>query len=258
MKRLRHWLIGILIFSSLFWLVLLLNFTAPNPTGRRYSSEMPRTTGQGRAAEIGLSGEQILAKDLGLPRNEAPDQRKCICNNGNPSPAECNACVASVQMAAPYRRPDFFGKGFIAEAKNTQGLFYDGREFDQISDYAMAARALGVPLYVYTRVNTQVDREFERVVAATGGAVVRYFSVPNWSDPTDTLARNGLLLSLGGLLLLIGGNALLKRAKADQPAPVPKRVAQPPRSTLSKAIDHVADAQSFSKRATNNIRNELD
>lgn len=118
--------------------------------------------------------------------------------------------MASVQMAAPYRRPDFFGKGFIAEAKNTQGLFYEGREFEQIRDYAIAARALGVPLYVYTRVNTSVDRQFEGIVASTGGAVVRYFSVPNWSDPMDSLARNGLLLSVGGLLLLIGGSALTR------------------------------------------------
>jgi hypothetical protein len=258
MKHLKQRLIGILIVSSLFWLVLLLNITAPNPTGRRYSSEMPLTTGQGNAAAIGLSGEQILAKDLGLPRNEASDQRKCICNNGNPSPAECNVCAVSVAMAAPYRRPDFFGKGFIAEAKNTQGLFYEGREFEQISDYAIAARALGVPLYVYTRVNTNVDRQFEGIVASTGGAVVRYFSVPNWSDPVDNLARNGFLLSVGGLLLLIGGSALLKRAKADQPAPAPKTVAQPPRGALSKAIDHVEDAQAFSKRLNETIRDQLD
>lgn len=257
MKRLRRRLIGVLVLSSAFWLLLLLNFTAPNPTGRRYSSEMPLTTRQGSAAEIGLSGERILAKDLGLPRNEAPDQRKCICNNGNPSPAECNACVASVQMASPYRRPDFFGKGFIAEAKNTQGLFYEGREFEQISDYALAAHTLGVPLYVYTRVDTKIDREFEHVVASTGGAVVRYFRVPNWSDPIDSLARNGLLLSLGALLLL-GIWERSAHSKPTRPAPAPKTVNQPPRSTLSKAIDHVANAQSFSKHATNNIRNELD
>jgi hypothetical protein len=51
--------------------VLLLNFTAPNPTGRRYSSESPLMTGQGSAQQIGLSAERVLARDLGIARNEA-------------------------------------------------------------------------------------------------------------------------------------------------------------------------------------------
>jgi hypothetical protein len=50
--------------------VLLLNFTASNPTHRRYPSQTPLTTGQGTGVVIGLDAERILAKDLGLPPND--------------------------------------------------------------------------------------------------------------------------------------------------------------------------------------------
>lgn len=41
--------------------VLLLNLTAPNPTGKRYSSQSHFISGSSRA--IGLSGERILAHE---------------------------------------------------------------------------------------------------------------------------------------------------------------------------------------------------
>lgn len=254
-KHLRRFLAVLLTLHAALCVVLLLNFTAPNPTGRRYSSEMPLTTGRGSAAEIGRSAELILAKDLRLPRNDQADQRKCLCNSAHSrlvTPAECNVCMASVPMSTSFRRPDFFGNGFIAEAKNTQGLSYEGRELDQIADYAQAARQLRIPLYVYTRVNTQVDAIFERMVAETGGAVVRYFTVPNWSDPVDVFARNGLLISLGGLTLLLL-SALRRRTRSDRIS-VPVK----PRNTLSKALEHVDAAQNLAQRVADRVREELD
>jgi hypothetical protein len=62
--------------------------------------------------------------------------------------------------------PDFIGAGFIAEAKNTRTLLSEEREGEQIADYAQAARAMRVPLYIFTRVDTQVEDFFERAVAA--------------------------------------------------------------------------------------------
>ncbi len=56
--------------------VLLLNITAPNPTHRRYSSEVPLTTGQGASRDLGDSGERTLAKDLDQLRNDLPV--KCV------------------------------------------------------------------------------------------------------------------------------------------------------------------------------------
>jgi hypothetical protein len=67
--------------------------------------------------------------------------------------------------------------------------------------------------------------------------VVRYFTVPNWTDPVDAVARSGLLISLSGLLLLF-----LSAPRKSLP-----RQARP-RSALSKAIDSVETAQRFAER----------
>ncbi len=255
MKHIRRLLAVVLTLNAALCLVLLLNFTAPNPTGRRYASQMPITTGRGTAAEIGRSAELILAQDLRLPRNDQADQRKCLCNSYQASltpPSECSVCVASVAMSAPFRRPDFFGSHFIAEAKNTQGLSYEGRELDQITDYAQAARQMRIPLYVYTRVNAQVDAIFDHIVAETGGAVVRYFPVPGWSDPVDVFARSGLLVSLFGWALL-WLSAPRPRASAPR-IPVTVR----PHSALRKALDDVDKAQEIVRRTSDRLREELD
>jgi hypothetical protein len=83
--------------------VLLMNVTAPNPTGRRYSSEMPITTGQGTSTSIGADGGRILAKDLRLPNNNARDQRKCVYSTTNVDANQCSVCVATIQMSSSFR-----------------------------------------------------------------------------------------------------------------------------------------------------------
>ncbi len=172
--KLKIVLRGILSVSFLLiivCIVLLLNFTAPNPTGRRYSSQMPITTGQGNAQQIGLSAELILANDLNLPRNEDQSQRQCACSlNFTPNTSDCHVCFAYSEFITTYRRPDFVGSNFIAESKNRQNLLYTYRDqVDQISDYAAVARMLRQPLYVYTRVNTQLDPEFVQLVELNRG-----------------------------------------------------------------------------------------
>lgn len=251
MRYLRRFLAITLTLNAALCVVLLLNFTAPNPTGRRYASEMPLTSGT--ADSIGRSAELILAKDLRQPLNSRVDQRKCICNSTLADHIlilGCHVCVISIPLSVSYRLPDFFADTFIAEVKNTRGLNYEGRELDQIAEYAQAARQLRLPLYVYTRVNTQVDAVFERMVAETGGAVVRYFPVLGWSDPVDIFARNGLLISLGGLALL-WLSAPRKRSKGV-------RVPVKPRNALHKAIDDVDAAQGFTRRTSEQLREELD
>ncbi len=193
MKSLRRIILVLAFLAAILSIILLLNFTAPNPTGRRYSSRTPLSTGEGTAGQIGLAGERVLADDLHLPRNDAPDQLQCICNS--PTYADlknCRVCIVSAQLTSPYRRPDFVGRNFIAEAKNAQNLYYDSRDLAQITDFAMAARALNWPLWVYTRVNTNFDPEFLRIVRTTGGDVVPYFTVTGYSDPVDQAAQLGL------------------------------------------------------------------
>ncbi|MEL6148362.1 MAG: hypothetical protein AAFV33_02575 [Chloroflexota bacterium] len=186
-------------------IIVLLNITARNPTGRRYSSEPAMTSGTTQG--IGTSGERILAKDLNLPRNEDPDQRQCICNNPQypvAGVAECRVCYAYSQSIANYRRPDFVSPSFIAESKNRQGLLYsDTQTVNQIGDYAIAARALNVPLWVYVRVDTRVDPEFQRIVRDTGGDVIPYFTTPGYVDPWNVVAWR-VLAGSGAVIIIMG------------------------------------------------------
>lgn len=227
--RLRRVLMALSLVTLVGSIVLLLNFTAPNPTGRRYSSAMPLVTGQARNQDIGLSGERILAADLRLPRNEDPDQRQCICNSSGsykPPVGECRVCYAYTQTIADYRRPDFVAPGFIAEAKNRQNFPYTERDqVEQISDYALAAKALGVPLWLYVRVNTEVAPEFYHLVRETGGDVVAYFTVPGYADPVDYAAQRSALVS--GLMLVVLGVWEFTGRRASRTVTIP---AAPPKS----------------------------
>jgi len=194
------------VIGAVICIILLLNFTAENPTGRRYSSETPIITGGGNSAQIGTSGERILSSDLGVQRNEQADQRQCVCNmaptRANPPLTECRVCMGYAQLTTSFRRPDFITNSYIAESKNATGLAYSGREVDQIGDYVISARALGVPLWVYVRVNSTIDPEFSNMVNSTGGGVVRYFTVPGYVDATDQRARTGLIIAVITILIL--------------------------------------------------------
>ena len=188
-------------------LVLLLNFTAPNPTHRRYSSRMPASGPPFTTNEIGLDGEVVLAADLHLPRNDAFDQRHCICN---PSFAEnrsgsCHTCFAISEDVGNYRVPDFVGPTFIAPAfiadyKNTAQLSRSADDFYQIQDYAAVATELGILLWVFVRVDSRIDPEYATFAQQTGGGVVYYFTVPGYVDPVDAVAAVGAGIS--GLFLL--------------------------------------------------------
>ena len=203
MKRSRY---GLLVFSiTLVGLavVLLLNVTAANPTGRRYASEPVVVIGN--PGEIGLSAERILSTDLSLPRNDDPDQRQCICNSPSyTNVGQCRVCVAYSQSVANHRRPDFVSPNFIAESKNRLNLLYtDTSLVNQIGDYAVAARALNVPLWVYVRKDTNVEPEYRRIVRETGGDIVPYFVTTGYVDPVDRMAW--YMLGIGGIGLVAFG-----------------------------------------------------
>lgn len=239
--------------------VILLNFTAPNPTGRRYSSETPITTGGGNSQAIGLSGERILAKDLRAERNDLPTELKCFCSttarNSQPPLNECRVCMAYAMIEATYRRPDFITNTFIAESKNVQQMLYTQADrVAQISDYVLSARTLNLPLYLYTRVDTRLDEEFVQLVESTGGAVVPYFTVPGWVDPVDAGARTALAIG-GGLIL--GGAAFLALFGTGNKEKA-KKVPITPRDPINKAIDRIEDTQEFGKKTTEQTRDKLD
>jgi hypothetical protein len=205
-KTIRRLLLFLTLAGMILCGVLLLNITASNPTHRRYSSQTPLTTGQGTGVAIGLDAERILAKELGVPQNDRSGQRQCICASGAIFKNECNSCLITLAGITGFRRPDFVSSHFIAESKNQQSLLYTNRDFAQIQDYVQAAKALHRPLWVYIRVNTDIDPAYSDLVESTGGGIVRYFTVPGYQDPTDQAAQTGLVVCV----TLFSGNLLIE------------------------------------------------
>jgi hypothetical protein len=228
LHRLRLLLILAALLATAFCVLLLLNFTAPNPTGRRYSSEMPLITGQASTALIGSSAEEILAHDLRLVNNNDAGQRHCFCSAAHTSqnaPGDCNVCTVYLPQIDTYRRPDFISDQFVADSKNVLQLTYPDL---QLMAFALGAEALHRPLWIYTRVNTVVDPQLESMVSLTGGGVVYYFAVPGYVDPVDQAARQGLVVSI----IVFGGCLLSFRLEVPQrrlPAP---RVPHSPKSRI--------------------------
>lgn len=250
----RHLLIIIALSVGVGCVVLLMNITAPNPTGRRYSSETPLTTGEGSAGEIGGDGERILGSDLRLINNNAPDQRQCVCGQAAPAPGGCNICVAHSPQIANFRIPDFVGPNFIAEAKNVQRLLTtQDRNYQQISDIAAAARAANMPFWLYVRVDTFVDPAFVVLFDGMQGGIVYYFATPGYVDMVDSMAWIGLVLAV---LLLIVFVAWVWRANKnvpdDAPPEPPKRRAR--RDPMRKATD----AEDFAQRMKDRARRRID
>ncbi|MHB8629196.1 MAG: hypothetical protein ACYDBJ_19785 [Aggregatilineales bacterium] len=194
--RLGIMLVGLVIF--VVCIVLLLNITAPNPTHRRYSSQSP-TPGDGPSAEVALSN------DLGVPRNSVTGQRQCFCKGTGDPPPNCTSCaVKYAALTASYRIPDFLTGGMIGESKNRQYMDEDDRDLlSQIGDYSLVGIKLPRPLWIYVRVDTQVDPVYEQLASATGGDVVYYFTFPGYIDPVDQTARGGLVAT-GGVVVVAG------------------------------------------------------
>lgn len=257
MKSIRWIVFLVAVLALVLCIVLLLNITASNPTGRRYSSQMPLVTGQGSAEAIGRSGEDILARDLQLPNNNAVDQRQCLCQGAtSPNPKDCNLCIPVSSLTSTFRIPDFIADSYIAESKNAQNLMYTGREVDQINDYVLAAKELRRPLWLFIRVDTLVAPEFEQIVESTGGDVVGYFTVPGYSDPIDDVARKGVVASI----LVISSLSLLEwraRHRLAKPAS-PQKPVSPDRDPINTARKKVETAEDFARRTKERARSTID
>jgi len=252
MKRIRRLILTFTLLTAAICVVLLLNITAPNPTGRRYSSQMPLTTGQGSGQQIGDDAERILELDLGIPNNNAADQRVCICNSarGTPPISECRSCLTTIPIEGSYRRPDFMGANYIAESKNAQNLLYTQADrLDQITDYASAARALNQPLWLYIRVNTVLDSAFTSLVDSTGGGVIRYFTVSGYIDPVDQAAQRGLIAAVIVFVLV-----MFWGAASSQRRPTTPKSSDP----MQKTADKVRDTEEFARAAKDRLRKKID
>ncbi|CAG1013610.1 hypothetical protein ANRL4_04983 [Anaerolineae bacterium] len=230
------------------WLcvILLLNFTAPNPTGRRYSSRPVDLTAS--IAQKGRLGEDILSDDLRLPNNN--DQGQCICGNSTPVDPRCNVCFVQIAISGSERsrRPDFVSDTLIADAKNVEALTMPRSSGDhtELRDYATAALKSNRSLWVYVRVNTAVDPIFYALTQSTGGNVVHYFVVPGWHDPVDDGAKRGLVVSLG----LMGIGVLLSRTSGKQRAVIRSRPARTPPHPVEKALNSLDALEQHRQKST--------
>lgn len=252
MRTFRYVGFGVSLTVAVVAIILLLNFTARNPTGRRYSSEMPQY--QGNSAEIGVSGERILANDLGLPNNNELGQ--CICKQDFQSNG-CRTCVVTLESIARNRIPDFVSPKFLADSKNSRRFPFQAHDVEQIVDFATAARALNVPLWVYVRVNTDVDPEFRRIVRDTGGDVILYFVMPGYVDPVDQGAQRALMGAAVGLILF-GGWEYLTRRPPNRGTRRKSPRKPPPDDPFSKAARSADAMESFNQRAKDSARRKLD
>ncbi len=265
MKALLRLAMALSVIAFIVSVILLLNFTAPNPTGRRYASTPTLRTGDGNTRLIGLSAELILAHDLGLIRNDEPDQRQCICNSASSSnflPGECRTCFAYTPLSAAHRRPDFISPYFIAESKNVREMLYSYQDrVDQISDYAAAARSLKIPLWLFVRVDSILSPDFQKVVGSTGGGIVYYFTYHGYVDPIDEIARTVLIVAgsifAGSTLLLL---ALRQRRPkfvvlSPRTSPSPHHTVLDPATRANRKTE---TAEDFLKRSKDRAQRQSD
>ena len=241
-------------FVFVFCIILLLNVTAPNPTGRRYSSEVPLTTGQASGGDIGADAERVLAKDLGLPNNNDYGQRQCLCNStqfATSLPGQCNVCWASSPRIGNFRIPDFVGPDFVGESKNVLVLSEKNDNVHrQLQDMAMVAEDAGLAFWLFVRVDTQVEPAYQALFDHVDGGIVYYFAVPDYIDPVDQAARLGLVVALINIVAVLGWHWASR--------PLTSAPTKPPAKTVANLLHQADDAREFARRMQDRARGHID
>jgi hypothetical protein len=62
---------------------------------------------------------------------------------------------------------------------------------------------MGVPLWVFVRVNTLVDEGMYDIVRATGGDIVHYFATDGYQDPVNIIAVVAIVIAGLGLVFIL-------------------------------------------------------
>lgn len=248
MRKLRPTFMAVLLVVMIAAFLIVLNITHPNPTGRRYSSEMIDLNISSQ--EKGLQAEAILESDLHTMRNDSPGNRQCICTNASTPPVSsaCTSCMAYIPELQINRRPDFITERYIAEVKNHgKGLYQSRRDMEELTDYVIAAQTLRLPLWIYLRTDTPIPDEFRVLIEATGGGVVSYLAVPGYVDVVGQTALVVLVLSSGALTLLFFIEQRPRHARViAAPAPGP---------TPAQPIDEL---ETFVKRSRDKAQRRID
>jgi hypothetical protein len=247
---LRRFIFFVSLGTFVVSIVLLLNFTASNPTGRRYSSEIPTGT---RRTEAGYDAERILSLDLGVPHNNS-SLRQCICGteaSDNPRDHNCNVCtvISNDMSVGEAHLPDFVTDSYIAEAKNyspNTNIYSNNRE--QLDAFIAMAEYLNRPLWLYVAVDSRVSPELQYLVEETGGGVVFYFTVPNYVDPVDEGARKAAL----GSMFIMGVFVMTEISERKR---LYRKAAQ---SAASRAHQSTETAEDFARRSKERIKIQLE
>lgn len=254
--------IGLLVTSF----AISANINVQNPTGRRYSNQHPLRTGDGTAQEIGADGERVLASELGIPNNNQAGQLQCACNEfryAQAPPNNCNACFGYSTNIDNFRIPDFVAEDYLAESKNVrellavQGNGETTRDYLQIRDLADVAIILELPLWVYVRVDSDVDSAYADIVNPTGGGIVYYFAYEGYKHPANQLAQTIGIVAIFSIALL-GAWELTGRKSQESPAsphPLPKPI--PPKDPLSKSTSAVNNARELQAKLRQKIDIDL-
>lgn len=239
----------------------------PNPTGRRYSSQVPAEVARelGYPPEnvqaLGLIAERVLQADLDVPNNNSPGEMTCLCGAEYSStvPNSCNTCALNLPDHNGYFVPDFITTDFIADSKYVNKL----QPSTQMKAFVAAAETLDRPLWIFVRIGdaTDINPVLLAQIEATGGGVVPYFRMLNpYYDPLET---GGFIVAVVAIVLLAGlGFFEVRRIVRGWQLPDPE---DPPRSDkviMPKPLDKVerkmGDAEDYVKRAIEKRRIEIE
>lgn len=254
LKRIRRTIMFSALISMFIGLALLANFTAPNPTGRRYSSEMPSRDLSDM--QRGFDAERILGVDLGIENNNSSNAGQCICNqqrygpNKSPHANNCNVCVAYSPLVENYNIPDFITDRYIIDSKDVLKL--DTSNNKQLQNFALMSKALNRPLWLFVSQRTETSPYITQFVEDTGGQIVRYFSFPGFVDEGDNEARK---LIFGGFVVLSLGMVWEYKTRKPKLRAVPST---PSPTSPKPPKDPLKDAESFATRSKEKHRIQID
>lgn len=191
----RQTLITLLILLTIVMnFSLALTMTAPNPTGRWFSSDIVDITQTNNA--FGRQAEVILANDLHLPQNDSSEgERRCFCSqNQETPPGRCNICETNSINISTWVIPDFLTGRIIIDSKAVGHFYVDG----QIRNFIAVAEQTDRELWIYVRKDSTFSEITRQSIQSTGGDIVPYFVVGDYAYLTiiDQAANNIILVAL--------------------------------------------------------------
>jgi hypothetical protein len=175
--RRRILIVTVIIIILASTVSLILDTTAPNPTGRWFSSDIVDTSLDGQV--FGKQAEILLGHDLNLPQNDSLEgERRCFCNvNHQAPPGRCNVCEAKSANISTWSIPDFISDGIIVDSKAVAYFAVD----EQIRNFIEVTEIADRELWIYVRKDTIFSDTTRETIQATGGDIIPYFVVAAYS-----------------------------------------------------------------------------